>query len=85
VKRTAYTEDEAIVRDEYRALFTSPEGKKVLTWMLTDMGFFDQVTTPEAVTLRNYAVRLLEQVGVNIEKNAYAMTSRIVDMAAQED
>ena len=85
MKRTAYTEDEAIVRDEYRALFTSPEGKKVLTWMLTDMGFFDQVTTPEAVTLRNYAVRLLEQVGVNIEKNAYAMTSRIVDMAAQED
>lgn len=51
--------------DEYRAVFTTGNGRRVLTHILTEMGYFKIVqSTPEATALNNQAKRLLENCGM---------------------
>ena len=51
--------------DEYRAVFESDVGRKVLAHILTEMGYFKVGnTSPEALALNNQAKRILECCGV---------------------
>lgn len=46
----------------YRGVFSTPEGKIVLTALLEDLGYFDQAKNDEERVLRNYANHLAETV-----------------------
>lgn len=49
---------------DYRNVFNTPEGRRVLTHMLYEMRYFDgDVNTEEGHMLRNYATRLLQRLG----------------------
>jgi len=51
--------------DEYRAVFGSDTGRRVLTHILCEMGYFRiGQTTPEAIALNNQAKRILESCGM---------------------
>lgn len=75
------------VRDTYRAVFSSREGREALAYILVDLGFFDDAIdreTGEALSgealvrymaLQGFARRLLEQIGAWHEFNV----DRIVD------
>lgn len=49
---------------DYRNVFDTPEGRRVLTHMLMEMRFFDgDVKSDEGHILRNYATRLIQRIG----------------------
>lgn len=51
--------------EEYRSVFTSRTGRKVLTHMLAELHFFDEIQlTDEEIILSNYAKRLLNRIGI---------------------
>ena len=80
MKWGAFQKEERVVRDEYQRLFTTNDGPKVLAWMLTDLGFFDEVSE-ERLPLRNYAVRLLEQIGINHANNVEELVREYMNIA----
>lgn len=49
----------------YRNVFGGPDGPKVLSHMLYEMGFFEDIAgmTPEDSALKNYGSRLLRILG----------------------
>lgn len=52
-------------RAMYRRVFGTPEGTKVLTSMLIDLGLFRETTTPEQAALKNYATDLvMSKIGI---------------------
>lgn len=58
----------------YRQVFTTPQGRAVLTDILNDLGFYNMHRGEEDVVLTNYARRLLEKVGVWQPQNMYDIT-----------
>lgn len=49
---------------DYRNVFNSREGRRVLTHMLMEMRYFDSdVLTDEGRIMRNYATRLIQRIG----------------------
>jgi len=50
----------------YREVFSTPKGKKVLTHMLCELGYFDEVPLDDkmAIALQNYAKHLLCRLGI---------------------
>ena len=50
--------------EAYRRVFSSVDGRKVLTHMLTELHFFDEVLTDKELALSNYARRILYYLGV---------------------
>lgn len=56
-------EQEREVRKAYNLLFNSVHGQKVLSHMLAELHFFDEITTEEERILSNYAKRLLSNIG----------------------
>lgn len=48
----------------YSNVFRSYEGKLVLTHMLTDMHFFDEILNEEERIMSNYAKKLLVRCGI---------------------
>jgi hypothetical protein len=65
------------IRDIYRETFSSGTGKKALLFILSDLGFFDQTSDETSQALRNFAVRLLEQMGMLHENNAEVMVDQL--------
>lgn len=55
----------------FKSVFSSEDGKIVLAVMLEEMAFFRATKDEEDVTLKNYAVRLLEKIGI---KDHYDIT-----------
>ena len=54
-----------------RRVYSSPDGKKVLTALLLDLGLFEQSTDPEKVALRNFATFYLkERIGFKKAQDA---------------
>jgi hypothetical protein len=51
-------------QEAYRRVFSSADGRKVLTHMLTELHFFDEVVTDSELALSNYARRILYYLGV---------------------
>ncbi|MCP4537791.1 MAG: hypothetical protein GY832_11660 [Chloroflexi bacterium] len=49
-------------RECYRRCFSTPDGRKVLSNMLMDMGFFDQTVGDSAV--RDYAAGIVRTLGI---------------------
>lgn len=64
------------IRDDYRTVFSSAKGRKVLQDILTELGFFDElVESPENLVSQNNARMILKKCGVLTEGNL----SRLVD------
>ena len=56
--------DEAVVQD-YRLVFYSEIGRRVLGHMLAELHFFDEILDdPEEIALANYARNLLSRLGM---------------------
>lgn len=84
------------VRKVMRAAFSTADGREALAIILADLGFFDEARNPDtgqlldgeaavrANALRDYARRLLEQIGVLHESNARAITDMLIDFPVWE-
>jgi hypothetical protein len=56
---------EDTVQTDYRILFNSPLGRKVLSHMLVELHFFDGILdNSEERVLHNYSISLLSRLGV---------------------
>jgi hypothetical protein len=63
------------VRKWREVFLRTPDAREVLTEMLIDLHFFDSVTTPEEMALKNFAMWLLFRLGIFVDSNVY----KIVD------
>ena len=50
-----------------------PDGQTALAWLLSDLGWIERVTDEESRVLHNYALRLLDLLGVTDETNFYKL------------
>ena len=57
------------IRKSYRRVFSSYEGQEVLTHILSELHFFDEIVDGNEVVLANFARRLLYFLGVWDHKN----------------
>ena len=57
------------IRESYRRVFSTRDGKAVLTHILSELHFFDEVVDPQEISLNNFARRLLFFIGVWDHKN----------------
>jgi hypothetical protein len=55
---------DAEARKLYGQVFSGGPGSDVLAHMLGELGFFDPAQDSQDIVLRNYAVRLLQLIGV---------------------
>lgn len=88
------------MRKKMRRVFSGDEGEEVLAYILADLGFFDGavevdeksgartvLTGEEAVranALRDYARRLLEQLGALHEGNAIELVQKMMQLPVWE-
>jgi hypothetical protein len=66
---------------QMRKVFSSRDGQEVLLWILSDCGAFDQIPeTTEALTLRNWGIRLLTLIGGGriAKENVRAFTHQLM-------
>lgn len=68
------------LREDFRYIFSSREGKRVLTYMLADLGYFDEATDERSRVLQGYARRLLEIMGLLHEYNAYELVNKLFEL-----
>lgn len=69
------------IQKDYRSVFTSREGRKVLTHMLAELHFFDELQlTDEEIMLSNYAKRLLSHIGVWKGMNVQEIVNAFIDI-----
>jgi hypothetical protein len=73
--------EESRIRDVYRTTFSSPEGREALLYIISDLGFFDATVDDTSQALRNFAVRLLEQMGILHETNAEHIVTQLLKLA----
>jgi hypothetical protein len=57
------------VRQAYRRVFLSRDGRVVLTHMLSELHFFDEVVGDQEIALSNYGRRILYNLGALDPKN----------------
>lgn len=85
-----------VIRKTLRQAFSGDDGRRALVYILTDLGFFDQAVDSNgqplsgealirSTTLRDYARRLLEQMGALHEGNAYQMVNEIMNLPVWEE
>ncbi len=84
------------VRKVYRRVFSGTDGQEALVYILTDLGFFDELKDPKtgaslagealvrASALRDYSRRLLEQLGVLHEGNAHELVRQMMNLPVWE-
>jgi len=75
------TIDEAItLKLLYRRVFGTPDGKRVLAHVLTELGFFDTAVQDEREMGRqDYARRLLWLIGVTDEQNIMGIVDGLLN------
>lgn len=56
-------------QNEYRTVFGTSEGKRVLSDMLLNLGFFEPIETEEDRFLYNFAIELQTILGIRHESN----------------
>jgi hypothetical protein len=66
-------EEVAVFRPILRRTFSGPSGVEALGIILQAAGFFDRLESPDQVAVRNFAVWLLEQLGVAQAENYEAL------------
>lgn len=73
-------------KELYRQVFSTPQGTKVLTDILIDLCFFDEieddnkVTAEEQMYLNNAAKKILNKCGVYQSKNVELITKALIKM-----
>jgi len=68
------------LRQTYRNVFSSPEGQEVLYYMLVDLSFFDETVEEKSIHLKNYAIRLLEDIGIMHEINGFRLVQKMFEL-----
>ena len=68
------------LREDFRYVFSSSEGKRVLTYILADLGYFDEAKDERSMALQGYARRLLEIMGILHEYNAYDFVNKLFEL-----
>ncbi len=68
------------IRDAYRRVFLTPEGKIAFAYLLIDLGYFEESKNEEEVVRKNFAIRLQEQLGILHEFNAVEYVDRILSL-----
>lgn len=75
------SEQEREARALVRRVFSTPDGIKVLTALLLDLGFFSQATDPESVARRNFAVFYLrERLGFTQAQDAASVVELMLKL-----
>lgn len=54
-------------QDIFRRCFETADGKLVLGKLLIDLGYFDEANTPEQVANRNFANKILKNLGICVD------------------
>lgn len=83
------------MRKKMRRVFSGEEGEEVLSFILADLGFFDPTTDERGNLLhgedairaqarRDYARRLLEQLGVFHEGNVFELVKKLMQLPVWE-
>lgn len=62
------------INDDYRYVFESEIGRRVLTHMLGELKFFPEALTEEDKALQNYARKLLRNIGIWDKDNSLNIT-----------
>jgi len=58
------------INEDYKQLFASERGRRVLSHMLGELKFYPEAITDEDKALQNYARRLLMNIGIWEKGNA---------------
>lgn len=66
------------INEDYRRLFETEIGRRVLSHMLGELKFFPEAITEEDVALQNYARRLLMNIGIWDKGNALNITQSLL-------
>lgn len=74
--------DRDIVLD-FRAVHQTPQGERVLADTLMDTGFFDPITDDAQVPVRNYAIRVMEKMGVATRGDRYQLALGLARLLQQ--
>lgn len=67
-------------RDIARKVYNTPEGRALLTDILNDLKFFDNLETEADMALHNEALALLNKVGVWQEHNITRIVNALMNM-----
>lgn len=78
-------EEEKQVRNFYRNTFTTPSGRRTLAHMLTELGFFNTISTDEEAALHNYAKVLLAHLGILTAENVLRMSEALINIPVVDD
>ncbi len=74
-------QEELSLRMNYRQVFDTPVGKRVLAHMLVELGMFDtQVNTERSQGRQDYAKRLLWIMGITDERNIKFIVDGLMKM-----
>jgi len=72
-------EDEDRLQQDYYLTFSSPHGKRVLSHMLSELHFFDELQDDgEEIVLASYARRVLGHIGIFRAENIEGIVSQII-------
>ena len=66
---------------DYRLMFDSPHGQKVLAHMLFDMHFIEEIKTPAEMERRNTLIRMLNYAGILSEKNLTLLAKKLLEVS----
>lgn len=69
--------------DDFRFVHQTDAGRNVLADTLMDLGFLGIATTEEQTQLRNYAVRVIEKMGVVTPGEKYQLALGIAHLLQQ--
>ena len=75
-KRPTIDENELFTRNVFKKVFSSTDGRMVLERLLIELGLFEQANTDTQIALKNFAVHIMELMGIYHESN----TSQLVDL-----
>ncbi len=74
-----------VTQSRYRECFSTAAGKRVLGYLLADMGFFDNdLTTVEEMAVANYAKTILKNLGVFELSNADSFVNKLFEIPTKE-
>lgn len=68
------------LREDFRRVFSSEDGQRVLMYILTDLGWFDEAKDERAQVLQNYGKHLLEIMGILHEFNAREFVKKMFEL-----
>lgn len=74
------TEQELKVIDDFRRTHDGERGAMVLADQLMELGFMSRTTNEEQVTLRNYAIRVIEKMGALTAGQKYQLCLSIAKL-----